>query len=220
MQFEIGWCYNYTTFTFGDEKGLNQYFENNDKLNSELKILQYQYNDIGFSFYSDLGVFSKDHIDYGSKFLVETLLSNRNKFNSILDLGCGYGFIGIVLAKIFNSKLTMVDVNSRCVHLSEKNIKENTIDGTSLISDGYDKINAKFDLIVTNPPIRAGKEVVLDFLLNSKNYLLTNGELWFVIRKDQGAKTIIKAMSNDYNVELIKKSKGFYIFCAKTIDKS
>ena len=197
---------------------MNQYFSNNDNLKSELRILQYQYNDIGFSFYSDLGVFSKDHVDYGSKFLIETIINNQGKYDSILDLGCGYGFIGIVLAKVLNSKVTMIDINNRSVHLAERNIKENLINGKAMISDGYNKINDKYNLIVTNPPIRAGKKVILDFLLNAKDHLLKDGELWFVIRKDQGAKTIIKAISDVYKVDTVDKSKGFFVFCAKKID--
>jgi len=199
---------------------LNQYFENNDKLNSELRTIQYQYNDIGFSFYSDLGVFSKDHIDFGSKFLVETILNSKNCYENILDLGCGYGFIGIVLGKMLNSKVTMVDVNVRSVHLCSKNIKDNLINGESFISDGYENIKDRYDLIVTNPPIRAGKKVVLDFLLNAKNHLNKNGELWFVIRKDQGAKSVEKTLLTNYKLKLIEKSKGFYIFSAKIIDIS
>lgn len=212
--------YNKCRFVFGDGTGLNHYFENNEDLKSELRVIDYSYEEYNFSFSSDLGVFSKDHIDYGSKTLVETLLSFNKKFNSILDVGCGYGFIGIVLAKIMNSRVDLIDVNNRAVHLCNKNIKENKIDGNSFISNSYENVDSSYDLIITNPPIRAGKNVVLDILLNAKKHLNKNGELWFVIRKNQGAKSIEKAISLDYSVELVKKSKGFYIFCAKIIDKS
>ncbi len=199
---------------------MNHYFENNEKLKSELRVIEYSYQDHDFSFYSDLGVFSKDHIDYGSKFLVETLLSFDKNFNSILDVGCGYGFIGIVLSKIYKSKVDMIDINNRAVHLCQKNIKLNNIDGNAFISNSYDKITDIYDLIITNPPIRAGKKIVLDILINAKKYLKESGELWFVIRKDQGAKSIEKTLTQDYIVELVKKSKGFYVFCAKKIDNN
>ena len=82
----------------------------------------------------------------------------------------------------------------------------------------YENVEGKFDLIVTNPPIRAGKKIVLNILLNSKHYLNKDGELWFVIRKDQGAKSIEKDLENTFNIENVKKSKGFYVYRAKTID--
>lgn len=197
---------------------MNQYFENNENLASELRKIKYQVNDIGFVFNSDLGVFSKDHIDYGSKILVETIINNDKKYKRILDLGCGYGYIGIVLAKMFESKVEMIDINQRGIHLTKKNIKENKVDGDAYISNAYENVNGKFDLIVTNPPIRAGKNIVLEFLMGAKDYLNKDGELWFVIRKDQGAKSIEKHISELYKVDLVKKSKGFYIFLAKVID--
>lgn len=200
------------------KSSLNQYFENNENLASKLRIIKYQLNDIDFVFNSDLGVFSKDHIDYGSKILVESIIDNNKVYKRILDLGCGYGYIGIVLGKIFNSRVDMVDINQRSIHLCKKNIKENKVDAEAYISNAYEKINDRFDLVVTNPPIRAGKKMVLDFLINAKKYLNDYGELWFVIRKDQGAKSIEKAIKELYNVDLVKKSKGFYVFSAKTID--
>lgn len=208
--------YNGNILIFGDETGLNQYFENNQQLNSELRTIKYQYQNFDFIFYSDLGVFSKDHIDYGSMFLVETILSFKKTVNSVLDIGAGYGYLGIVLSKVLESSVTMTDVNERAVHLCEKNIKENHIDGKAMISNCYDNINNKYDLIVSNPPIRAGKKIVLEVLIGSKNYLKPGGELWFVIRKDQGAKSIVKEVEKHLKVELLKKSKGFYVFFAKS----
>lgn len=198
---------------------MNHYFENNEDLKSELRVIDYSYEEYNFSFSSDLGVFSKNHIDYGSKFLVETLLSYKKEYNNILDVGCGYGFIGIVLAKINNCKVDLIDINNRAVHLCKKNIKANRIDGSVFISNAYERVGDKYDLIITNPPIRAGKEVVLNILKGAKQHLTETGELWYVIRKDQGAKSIEKIISKSYNVDLIKKSKGFYVFCAKIIDK-
>ncbi len=194
---------------------MNQYFTNNALLKSELRTISYKYLDNDFIFYSDLGVFSKNHIDYGSRFLVETLLSSNNNYQKILDVGCGYGFIGIVLSKIMNGFATMVDINERAIHLCQKNIKENKINGEALISNTYENIMDKYDLIISNPPIRAGKEIVLNILINATNYLNNNGELWFVINKNQGAKSIMKILEEYYKITLIKKSKGFYVIVAK-----
>ena len=109
----------------------------------------------------------------------------------------------------------MVDINKRAIHLCEMNIKDNKVNAKAFESNVYDNVKDKYDVIVTNPPIRAGKKIVLEILARAKEFLNIDGELWFVIRKDQGAKSIAKELENTYNLEIIEKSKGFYIFRAK-----
>ncbi len=195
---------------------LEHYFTNSTELKSEFRTIKYNYKDYQFVFTSDNGVFSKGKIDFGSKVLVETFLDNNDKkIESILDVGCGYGYIGVVLAKVLNVPTTLIDVNKRAVHLTEKNIKENKINACTFVSNVYENVKEKFDLIITNPPIRAGKRIVYDILKKAKNFLNDNGELWFVIRKEQGAKSTIKDMEELYKVDVIKRVKGFYIIRAK-----
>lgn len=170
------------------------------------------------SFFSDNGVFSKDKLDFGSTLLIETIFEKVNRDNlNILDIGCGYGFIGISLAKIMKAQVTMCDVNKRALHLAEKNASENDVaDSVQVLeSNIYQNITDKYDLIITNPPIRAGKEVVYGILDGARDRLKAKGELWFVIRKNQGAKSTIKHLEDIYNVEIVTKSKGFYIIKAE-----
>lgn len=197
---------------------MEHYFTNNQDLKSEIREIPYSFENYDFKFLSDNGIFSKNKIDYASDFLVKTFIDNH--FDSvqgktILDVGCGYGFIGIVLSRILNMKLEAIDINKRAVHLTDRNIKLNNIDGQAYDSNGYDNVKNKYDYIITNPPIRAGKDTVLKILLDSKNYLKEAGELWFVINKNQGAKSTKKILETCYNVEVKAKSKGFYCFCAK-----
>ena len=204
------------------EKGkvpLEHYFTNNENLKSELRTLIYNYEDISFEFFSDNGVFAKNKIDYASKLLVETFIKEKRDDKSngyILDVGCGYGFIGIVVGKVLNKKVELIDVNKRALHLCEKNIKINEVNGKAYESNAYECVKNKYEYIITNPPIRAGKETVLSILKGARNHLLDNGELWFVINKDQGAKSTANALKECYNVEVIAKSKGFFVFRAKT----
>lgn len=197
---------------------MEHYFTNGPNIKSELRTIKYQYDDTEFKFISDNGVFSKDKIDFGSKLLIETIVDNNPNPETILDIGCGYGFMGITLGKLLNSKVTMCDVNERALHLTNKNIKENQINGETLLSDRYENVTNKYDLIISNPPIRAGKEVVYSIIIDAKNYLNKDGELWFVMRKNHGAETAKKAIDNLYKCEVIKKSKGFHIIRAKKID--
>ena len=110
----------------------------------------------------------------------------------------------------------MVDINKRALHLTKKNILENKCNNVEIFeSDAYQNITKKYDLIVTNPPIHAGKKKVYEILIGAKKYLNNNGKLYFVIHKDQGAKSVIKDLSNIYKIEVVKKDKGFFIILAE-----
>ena len=200
--------------TIGDF--LEQYFTNNANLRSEIRSINYENNGDVFTFFSDLGVFSKNKIDLGSDILVNTILKNTDDDNlTILDVGCGYGFIGITLAKKLNSVVDMVDVNKRAIHLAERNIKENKVNAKAFYSNIYENVENKYDLIVSNPPIRAGKKVVYEILKNARKHLNKIGILWFVIRKDKGAKSTIKDLSDLYKIDVLEKEKGFYVMRAE-----
>lgn len=191
---------------------MNHYFTNNEDLKSAIRYLNYTYGDIKINLASDNGVFSKDRVDYGSRLLVETFLKNSNlKSGDFLDLGCGYGYIGITLSKLLNINMTMSDVNKRAIHLTKMNVKSNNVKTDIILSNGFENIAKTFDVIITNPPIRVGKEILNRLLTDSINHLKKNGELWFVMRKDQGAKSIISYLNKFKNCEIIAKSKGFFI---------
>lgn len=195
---------------------MEHYFTNNPNLKSELREITYIYKDRRFTFQSDNGIFSKNKIDFGSQTLLETILENVNQVNlNILDVGCGYGLIGIVLAKQLFSHADIIDVNKRAIHLAHNNIVNNKVDANAFLSDGYEAVTNKYDLIVTNPPIRAGKATVYRFLKDASTYLSKDGELWFVINKDQGAKSAIKDLKYLYDLVIVTKNKGFYVVKAK-----
>lgn len=190
-----------------------QYFENVD-LKSEIRKFNVNILDYNFSFYSDNGVFCKEHLDFGSRLLLENIPWNE-VYGSILDVGCGYGPIGIIASKITNSSVTMCDVNRRALHLAKMNAKENNVDLVILESNCYQNIDGKFNTIITNPPIRAGKKIVYEILFGAKEHLDNNGTLYLVIHKDQGAKSLIKDLGEMYNVQILEKNKGFFVIKCK-----
>ena len=191
------------------------YFINNDNLKSEIKEFSIKIQDINFIFKTDNGVFSKGELDFGSNLLIKNVI-DKNIKGKILDLGCGYGIIGIILNKILNVDVTMVDINKRAIHLSNLNIKENNcINIEAILSDGYKELKDKYDYIITNPPIRVGKDKLYSLIRDGKNYLKKNGIIYLVIRKEQGAKTFIRDFENEYSIEILDRKKGFYIISLK-----
>ena len=189
---------------------MGQYFEN-EKLPS--KIVKTESVILGkkFIFYTDNGVFSKDGLDFGSRFLLESIPLEEIG-GKVLDMGCGYGVLGIVLNSFTSCDVDMVDVNLRAIHLAQRNVKENHCSHICVFeSNAYSNIKSKYSCIITNPPIRAGKKVVYDIVMNARNYLKKDGRLFLVIRKEQGAKSLIVDLQKIYTVDILNKKKGFFV---------
>ena len=189
---------------------MSHYFLNDKNLVSDIKPFNISINGNSFTFNTDNGVFSKGELDYGTSLLIRNVLK-KSLTGDILDLGCGYGAIGIIISKITNSNVTMSDVNKRAIHLTKMNAKKNNVSVNVIESDGYLNINNKFDYVISNPPIRVGKKVLYKLLIDTKEHLKENGKLIIVIRKEQGALSLMKDMSTYYNIEILDKSKGFMI---------
>ena len=191
---------------------MSQYFENAN-LPSNIEVFKTKFFGIEFSFKTDNGVFSKEKLDFGTRLLLENLPISDMKGN-ILDLGCGYGVVSIILSRLIDANFDAVDVNKRALHLMEMNIKLNKVSNINCFeSFCYDSIDKdkKYDYIITNPPIRAGKEVVYKMLREAKEHLNDSGLLYFVMRKDHGAKTAIRDISDIYDCEKLAKEKGFFV---------
>ena len=158
---------------------MNHYFTN-EEVKSELRRINVNISDKKFVFNVDNGVFSKKGLDFGSRSMIEALLT-ESLSGKALDVGCGYGPIGIILSSFFNLSFDMIDVNKRAVHLCEMNIKENKVNCNTFVSDIYENVNKKYDFIVTNPPIRAGKEIVYKILFEAKDYLICYREEFYTL---------------------------------------
>ncbi len=195
---------------------MSQYFDNDKNIKSERKIIKFNFDNKDFSIYSDNGVFSKDRFDYGTRVLLNSVDVDK-LFGNVLDLGCGLGVVGIILGtfnKVIN--IDMVDINERAIDLAKNNLVLNNVKANVFVSDIYSNIDNKYDFIITNPPIRAGKNVIRGFLLGSYDYLKDDGILYFVMRKDHGVKSMIKELSVKFNTSIVNKDKGFYVvLCTK-----
>ncbi|WP_214483863.1 class I SAM-dependent methyltransferase [Bacillus sp. SM2101] len=196
----------------------DHYFTDKPKVNSNPQTWSYELKGFMFSFITDNGVFSKSEVDFGSKLLIQHFEPSEAD-GSILDIGCGYGPIGLSIAKAFHKqRVEMVDVNERALELAEKNKQLNGVSNVTIYkSDLFEGVNQRsFSAILSNPPIRAGKKVVHTILEESLDYLDDGGELWVVIQKKQGAPSAVEKLKAIFReVEIVTKKKGYYIIKAK-----
>ena len=193
---------------------MSHYFENDKKVQSEERKTKVIIKNKPFTFITDNGVFSKKGLDFGTRTLLETLPDYIQ--GDVLDIGCGYGPIGIYLKSTYEVSVDMIDINLRSLKLATKNAKLNNVNVSIFESDAFNNVDKKYDYIITNPPIRVGKEKLYNIIFGSMEHLKGKGELWFVINKNQGAKSILTDLNNKYRAEVIEKNKGFFIICVHT----
>ena len=193
------------------------YFTNEENLKSEIEKVIAEINGIPFYFYTDNGVFSKGELDFGTELLLKNFKYDDPNNKTLLDIGCGCGPIGIYASHL-GFTVDMSDVNKRAIHLSKMSLKEQGLNANVFESDAYKNITNKYDYIVSNPPIRVGKEKLYEIVMNAKEHLKDGGSLWIVVRKQQGAESMVRDMKNVYKtVEVIAKKKGFFIIKASLI---
>lgn len=198
----------------GDDIMTDHYYSHNPDVESNPQTIAFELRGHGFRFKTDQGVFSKKEVDFGSRVLIETF-ELPDVTGPLLDVGCGYGPIGLSLAKDNDDrKVHMIDVNERALSLAKENARENKVQNVTIYqSDRFTNVvETEFAAILTNPPIRAGKETVHSILETSYDYLKENGELWVVIQKKQGAPSAMDKMEELFsNVEIAARRKGYYI---------
>ena len=201
---------------------MSHYFQNDPNLASNLQKISFDIDGLHMSLWTDNGVFSKSRVDEGSFAFLKVLLP-LGLSGKILDLGCGYGTIGLTIALASpQASITLADINTRALALCEKNAQELGLSQrvTILLSDIYENIEGQYDSIVVNPPIRAGKRVTYAMYEGAKQRLIDGGSLFIVIRKAQGAPSASKYIEELFgNITLLKRDKGYYIYQAKKVDK-
>ncbi len=194
---------------------MKHYWTENADLEN-LKSIDYYFGKDRYSLYTSDGVFSKNSVDFGSSLLLKTFVEDVDFADmAVLDVGCGYGAMSIVIGnRIKSAHIHMVDISDRAIALVEMNIKEHALQDRlhAFKSDKYSEVSSVYDYIITNPPIRTGKANVHEIILGGINYLKESGSIYVVIQKKQGAKSAIKAMEEVYTkVDVIKRDKGYFI---------
>jgi 16S rRNA (guanine1207-N2)-methyltransferase len=186
------------------------YYEKNPTADHDIHELRVRLLDTPMTFLTDAGVFSKRMVDYGSQVLLSTLDLEPDK--TLLDVGCGYGPLGLTLGKVFGVQATLIDINSRALDLARANAEKNQVKTRIFQSNIYEEVEGNFDYIVSNPPIRAGKSVVHEIIKGAFRHLEDQGSLTIVIQKKQGAPSAKAKMEEVFgNCQILKKDKGYYI---------
>ncbi|MBO1300018.1 MULTISPECIES: class I SAM-dependent methyltransferase [unclassified Enterococcus] len=192
----------------------NHYYSEHPETAHEFDEWSFELRGKTFQFVTDSGVFSRETVDYGSRVLIDAFEWTQLPEGKILDVGCGYGPIGLSLAYASERFVEMVDINARAVDLAQGNAKRNQIKNVAIYqSNIYDEVaETDYAAIVSNPPIRAGKKVVHEILTGAYARLRTGGTLTIVIQKKQGAPSAQKKMQETFgNAEIVIKDKGYYI---------
>ncbi len=201
---------------------IEHYYSTNPIVDHDERMIHYNINEHDYVFKTDAGVFSKNKVDFGTSLLIHTFSVPIS--GKILDLGCGYGSVGIIIASMLqNGEVVLSDINHRAVTLATYNINLNKqlikeeIRIAAIQSNGFENLKHQtFDYILLNPPIRAGKSVIYNMFEKAYDYLNIDGELWIVIQKKQGAPSAIKKLKTVFfSVEEVERSNGYYIIKSK-----
>lgn len=196
---------------------MSYYFTSNNGKQPNRKKITFRFLASMETFISDDGVFSKDTLDFGSRVLLECLVP-RTLEGELLDLGCGIGYIGILLKKYHPElKVSMVDINETAVELAKENSRLYGQDNSVLVSDGLSAVEGQFDIIVTNPPIRTGKDNIYRLFKEGFSHLKAQGKMYVVIRKKQGAESAVRYLGTLGKTEVIDRVKGYWIL---SVEKS
>jgi len=194
---------------------MEHYYSEHQKSPFNLKKIRQKINGHEFEFYTASGIFSKEKIDKGTLVLAENMDVAKNQ--KILDIGCGIGVLGIIAAKFFGADVIMSDLNKRAVMLAKKNTELNKVKAEIFQGNLYEKIKDNdFDVIISNPPQNAGKELCFELIEKSKNHLKSNGTLQLVARHNKGGKTLSKKMEEVFgNVKIIAKKAGYWVYLSE-----
>ena len=201
---------------------MNHYFSEKPEIKSEKKRIKYTIQNKKFEFITDNGVFSKSKVDFGTDLMLNEFLKKNRGLEvekiKILDIGCGYGVVSVILKSFYPEiSITLSDVNERALELSEENLKKYGINDYHIIkSSAFEKITEKFDVILSNPPIRAGKDIIFKIYSEAYEHLNENGQFYCVIQTKHGAKSTQKKLMEIFgNCDTVTIDGGYRIFLSK-----
>jgi len=198
------------------------YFDETPDAKTDRRMIDYRVDGTNFTFVTDSNVFSRNEVDFGSSLLIEELIRDCREdgrdSGNFLDLGCGVGVVGIVFKyKFMRFEVTGVDLNSRAVSLANENASSNGVKAQFVQSDILDKIpdSVQFDVVATNPPVRAGKATVFKFYDEAFARMNDGAAIYVVLQRKQGAPSTEKKLNELFgNCETLAIRGGYRVMKA------
>ncbi len=188
---------------------MSHYFVDDPDLQDDHRTFDYYFGAQKITLTSNSGIFSPGHVDPATDLLLNTLPPLRG---SLLDLGCGYGVIGVTLGKAYGLAVTLADINPRALACAERNCEQNGVAARFVQSDGFARIPEKFDSITLNPPIHAGKEVVYSLFEQAAAHLLPGGAFYVVMLEKHGAASAERRLGEIFSrCEPLYRKKGYRV---------
>ena len=194
---------------------MSHYFVDDPNLRSARKSFDYAFGNEHFTFTTDFGVFAKGHADFGTYLLLKYAMQHQLG-DAILDLGCGYGVVGVILKRLLpQAHIDMVDVNSRAVELAKYNAAKNQCDVSAYLTEDIISLQKTYHSILFNPPIRAGKRVIYELYKKAHQILEKGGHLFLVVRRQHGAESHIQELKELFkDVSILGKEAGYWLLKA------
>jgi len=192
----------------------SKYFQDVEQFRQDM-LVKAELCEQPMQFSTTWGLFSPRAIDDGSRLMLDHIKVNRD--DNCLDIGCGYGPVGVILSKLYpKTEITMCDINERAIELASMNLKRNNVKARVIKSNLYEGVNEKFDIILSNPPQHAGKKTCFEIIVKAPNFLKKNGTLQVVARHQKGGKTLAKKMEEVFgNVETIGRKSGYQVYLSR-----
>jgi len=198
---------------------MSHYFIDDPKLIADERRFAHYLSSTRLDFVSDAGLFSHGHVDGATDLLLRMMIADEHflpiagEHGKFLDLGCGWGAVGVAAVKLFPAlRVTFADVNPKALHFAAKNAKANNISGKFILSDAFENLSDMFDIIVLNPPIHAGKDICCTMLTGSAKHLTPGGALYVVMHKKHGALSMIEKLTALFDVKILCRKKGVLVF--------
>jgi 16S rRNA (guanine1207-N2)-methyltransferase len=201
----------------GRKRGTEHYFTTHPESETKLGLIRVTLRGSSFEFLTASSVFSKKRVDLGTRLLIDAMVLPET--GAVLDVGCGYGAVGIVAAAS-NSQLhvVMTDVNMRAVRLAKRNVKINKVNNAE-VKCGYLYEPVKdltFNCVLSNPPVSAGMETVKTLITEAPKVMAHKATFQMVIRSKIGAKTLPSVFNETFgNCTILARKSGYRVLIAE-----
>ena len=200
-----------------EAKNVEHYFAPNPKSKPRYGLICTYLRREFFEFLTSSGVFSKQRVDLGTRLLIESMLLPKR--GCALDMGCGYGAVGIAAA-VFNPRLRviLVDVNTRAVWLAKQNVERNLVSNAEVRRGClYAPVEELiFDCVLSNPPVSVGMTTVKTIIVEAPKHMAHRGVFQMVIKSKVGGKRLRTIFEEAFgNVEVLARESGYRILMSR-----